>query len=277
MKVACQAVCVAGRQSKATAADHQLALRRAFLRAGLPDRLAVDHDSVYYDRSPAPFPTRLHLWLQALGVDLVFGRFGQATDQAQVERMHQSMTQLSLAGPTCATRLRLQDRLDQVLAFVISYLPLHRLADQPPLVAYPAAAHPRRWYRPEGEVHLLDLARVHAYLAQGRWFRVVGANGWLSLGDHRYQVGKDWAQQQVEILFRCADQQFVVQTAAGEPIQVLPPKGLTARDLMGEAAPILTLPAMQLALPFTPADWRQLQLATWPGGTDSCASTRGTI
>lgn len=87
MKIASQAILVSSRQSKAKAEDHQLALRRAFLRAGLPDQLAVDHDSVYYDRSASPFPTRLHLWLKALGVELVFGRFGQPTDQAHVERM----------------------------------------------------------------------------------------------------------------------------------------------------------------------------------------------
>jgi transposase len=66
MKIASQATLVSGHHSKAKAEDHQLALRRGFLRAGLPDRLAVDHDSVYYDRSPSPFPTRLHLWLVAL-------------------------------------------------------------------------------------------------------------------------------------------------------------------------------------------------------------------
>jgi transposase len=45
-----------------TTQDYQLVLRLAFTEWGLPDRLAVDHESVFYDNaSPFPFPTRLHL------------------------------------------------------------------------------------------------------------------------------------------------------------------------------------------------------------------------
>lgn len=38
--------------------DYQLVLRRVFLKYGLPLRLALDHDSVYYDStSPSPYPS----------------------------------------------------------------------------------------------------------------------------------------------------------------------------------------------------------------------------
>jgi Homeodomain-like domain len=47
---------------------YQLLLRRAFLTTGLPKRISFDHGTVFYDNtSPSPFPTRLHLWLLALG------------------------------------------------------------------------------------------------------------------------------------------------------------------------------------------------------------------
>ena len=270
MKIACQAVIVSGRHSKAKADDHQLALRWGFLRAGLPDRLAVDHDSAYYDRSPAPFPTRLHLWLIALGIGLAFGRFGRATDQATVERMHPAMTRQSVCGQTFSNLWALQSRLDQDLDFVNYHLPSRSLGNRPPLVAYPEATQPRRWYRPEGEEHLLDMERVYEYLAQGRWFRLVGDNGWISLGDYRYKVGRSWAKQQVEIIFDRTKRQFVVKAEDGTEVQHLTPKGLTPKELMGEAAPFYTLPTMQLALPFTPTDWRQLQLAVMRSGMDLC-------
>ena len=49
--------------------DYQLTLRRAFLTYGLPETLTLDHGTVFYDNTtPSPFPTRLHLWLLALGV-----------------------------------------------------------------------------------------------------------------------------------------------------------------------------------------------------------------
>jgi len=268
MKVGCQAVLTTSRQGKAKADDHQLALRRSFLRAGLPKRLAVDHDSVYYDRSPSPFPMRLHLWLLALGIELVFGRFGRATDQARVERMHQTMTQQSVYGVLFSDPWALQGQLDQDLDFVNYHLPSRTLDNQPPLGAHPDAARPRRWYRPEAEEHLLDMERVYRYLAQGRWFRLVSGNGWISLGDHRYKVGRPWANQQVEITFDSTDHQFVVHAEDGAEVQRLPPKGLTPKDLMGDATPVFTLPSLQLALPFTPADWRQMQLAAMWYGTN---------
>ena len=55
--------------------DYQLTLRRAFLTYGLPQTLTLDHGTVFYDNStPSPFPTRLHLWLLALGVQVRFTR-----------------------------------------------------------------------------------------------------------------------------------------------------------------------------------------------------------
>jgi hypothetical protein len=47
---------------------YQLMLRRAFLSAGLPRLISLDHGTAFYDNtSPSPFPTRLHLWLLADG------------------------------------------------------------------------------------------------------------------------------------------------------------------------------------------------------------------
>ncbi len=267
IKITCQAVVTSHRQGKATAADHQLALRRSFMRCGLPERLAVDHDSVYYDRSPSPFPTRLHLWLIALGVDLVFGRFRQATDQATVERTHQTMTQQGLCGEQFTHSGRLQPHLDATVDFVNTHLPCRTLGHQPPVVACPEALRVQRLYRPEYEAEWLQMQRVYAYLAQGHWFRRVSANGWICLGEQRYKVGKVWAKHQVEITFDPASQQLIVKAESGIEIQRLAPKGLTPEDLMGEAAPLMTLPSLQLALPWTPADWRQCQLAALMRGT----------
>jgi hypothetical protein len=43
--------------------------------------------------------------------------------------------------------------------------------------------------------------------------------------------------------------------------------GLTKADLMGELASLLALPAEQLALPFSPEGWRQLELTRCLTGT----------
>jgi transposase len=79
--------------------DYQLALRLAFTEWGLPDRLATDHDRIFYDEtSKSPFPTRFHLWLLAFGIDLQFGRLGRPTDQGITERSHQTWNSQVLEG-----------------------------------------------------------------------------------------------------------------------------------------------------------------------------------
>jgi hypothetical protein len=68
-------------------ADYQLSLRRAFLTFGLPEVMTLDHGTVFYDNTtPSPFPTRLHLWLLALGVQVRFTRKRCPTDHAIIER-----------------------------------------------------------------------------------------------------------------------------------------------------------------------------------------------
>jgi len=59
--------------SHLNAQDDQLILRRAFATIGLPERITLDHDSVFYDNTgPSPFPSWIHLWLLALGITVRF-------------------------------------------------------------------------------------------------------------------------------------------------------------------------------------------------------------
>ena len=70
--------------------DYQLTLRRAFLTYGLPQTLTLDHGTVFYDnKTPSPFPTRLHVWLIALGVQVRFTRH-QLSHRSRNYRAHSS-------------------------------------------------------------------------------------------------------------------------------------------------------------------------------------------
>ena len=63
--------------------DYFLALRHAFTTYGLPQRISLDHGTVFLDNTtPSPFPTRLHLWLIALGIEVQFIRPRRLTDHA---------------------------------------------------------------------------------------------------------------------------------------------------------------------------------------------------
>jgi hypothetical protein len=170
-------------------ADYFLSLRRAFLSYGLPQRLSLDHGSAFFDNTcPSPFPTRLHLWLLALGVEVVFIRVRRPTDHGAVERMHQTMSNQALVGQRWESAEQLWRGLDTSRARLNQLMPMRALQQQAPLQAFPQAASSGRLYRPEWEEQLLDLSRVYAYLARGRWFRPT-RGGVFQLGTYAYRVG----------------------------------------------------------------------------------------
>lgn len=247
---------------RANTEDYQLILRLAFSQWGLPKRLASDHHRLFYDgKSKSPFPTRLHLWLIALGISLEFGRFSCPTDQAITERSHQLWDKQVLQGQTFTDWDHLFHSLQQRRHFLNAHLPCASLGEQPPLVAHPEVFSNSRLYRPEWETDLLDLSRIHAYLAQGRWFRRVSQAGTISLGGQVYYLKPIWRHQQVEITFNPDDLHFAVYAPDGQFIKRFFPKGITSNDLMGELNPLSHLPAFQLALPFSWPEWRQARLS----------------
>jgi len=257
--------CLLGQQRlsrRANTEDYQLILRLAFSQWGLPKRLVSDHHRLFYDgKSHSPFPTRLHLWLIALGISLEFGRFSCPTDQAITKRSHQLWAKQVLQGQSFNDWDHLFNALQQRKDFLNYHLPCASLDDLPPLVAHPEALANPRLYRPEWETDLLDLARVHAYLAQGRWFRLVSKAGTFSLGGQIYYLEPHWTGQQVEISFVLHDLHFAVCAADGQFIKRFFPKGLSIEALSGELSPLINLPAFQLALPFSWSEWRQIRLS----------------
>ena len=248
--------------------DYQLVLRRAFVHYGLPERISFDHDSVFYDNACAsPFPTILHLWLIALDVQVRFIEQAPPAEHSVIERMHQTVTQQAIAGQTFVDGSMLQESLSDRLDFLNHCFPSRSLSGRPPLIAYPDAQHSGQPYRLEWEEAMLDLDRVYRYLAQGRWFRQVSAQGQFSLGSHRYGIGKDFAAQTLEITFDPLTCELKCLSADGNRNERLPVRGLTKSDLIGELSPLIALPAYQLALPFSPSAWREMMFANALTGT----------
>jgi hypothetical protein len=237
--------------------DYQTVLRLAFTDWGLPQQIQVDRDSVFYhNKSKSPYPTRIHLWLIALGVSLAFGRPGRPTDQGQTERSHQIWAAQSLEGQQYQSWTQLYLALRERRQFLNEHLPCSALDQLPPLQAFPHASHSGRFYRPEWEAQLLDLQRVYAYLAKGRWFRLISETGTFALGGEIYYVDYRLAQSQIEITFDAADQHLLCFAADGELIKRLPLKGLCIETLMGSFSSQMNLPMFQLHLPL---DWHSLR------------------
>ena len=245
----------------ANSSDYQTVLRLAFTRWGLPKQLQVDHESVFFDnKTKSPFPTLLHLWLLALGVELRFARVRRPTDQGMTERSHQLWNAQVVQGQTFANWQALYKALQDRRDFLNQTLPCDSLDHQPPLVAYPKAHHSGRFYRPEWEARLLDLNRVYDYLAQGRWFRRVSAHGTISLGGAIYYVGAIWKTQQIEITLDPSDHSLMCRDAAGDLLKRLPVKNVSPETLIGAHPAFLDLPAFQLCLPFLPEEQNVIRL-----------------
>ena len=233
---------------------YQQALRQAFICFGLPERVSVDHDTVFYDNvSSSPFPTQAHLWLIALGVEVRFITKPPPQEHSRIERLHQTMTRQALLGQTFANRASLQKALDERRQFLNERYPSRSLGGKAPLQAYPEARHTGRLYDPAQEEELLDMERVYRYLAQHCWFRRVSAQGQFSLGDQMYYLGREFARQEVEIRFDPQSRELICRTGDGQEKR-LPIRGLTKADLMGESPLRFSMSAYQLPLPLPPVD-----------------------
>jgi hypothetical protein len=248
--------------------DYQMVLRRAFLHYGLPERVSLDHDSVFYDNASAsPYPTTLHLWLIALDVEVRFIKQKPPVEHSVIERAHQTMNQQAVAGQTFVDGLALQQSLSDRLDFLNRRFPSRSLEGQPPLMACPEAQHSGRPYRLEWEQDMLDMQRVYDYLTKGRWFRRSSSQGQFSLGAHRYSVGKDLADQTLEITFDSHARELKCLSEDGSQEIHLAIQGLTTTALMGELSPLIVLPAYQLSLPFSRSTWREMMMCNDLTGT----------
>lgn len=245
-------------RSKASTEDYQLACRCGFLRYGLPRRISLDHDAVFYDsQNPSPFPSRFHLWLVALGIEVRFITQPPPAEHAVIERTHALLTQQALAQQTFTTAAQMQTALEARCTFLNTEYPSRTWHGQAPLVAHPQARQAARTYTPETENQCLELARVYTYLARHQWFRQVSAQGQFTLGGQRYGLGLTWAEQPIQITFDAQTAEFICTSANGQRTQRLPSQGLSKADLMGELPPWENLPAYQRRLPLTPAAQRE--------------------
>jgi transposase len=248
--------------------DYQLVLRRAFVNYGLPERLSLDHDSVFYDNaSPSPFPSMIHLWLIALGIDVRFIEESPPAEHSVIERNHQTVAQQAFMGQTFTDATALQVSLLGRLDFLNTRFPSRTLAGQAPLVAHPEARHSERPYRLEWEEAMLDMQHVYKYLAQARWFRRTSSVGQFSLGAHRYGLGKDFANRTLEITFDAQTQELKCLSEDGQQETHLPIQGLTKSNLMGQLSPLVSQPVYQLPLPLSESTWREMVLASDLTGT----------
>ncbi|MFC1879421.1 helix-turn-helix domain-containing protein [Chloroflexota bacterium] len=235
--------------------EYQRVLRRAFVHYGLPEQISLDHDSAFYDnKSASPFPSVIHLWLIALGVQVRFIHKRPPLDHARIERHHQTIAGQAVADQTFADVIELQRNLQARMLFLNQEYPTSALNGQPPLQAFPQARHSSRIFSPEMEEQSLSMQRVYEYLKTGRWFRQISSVGMFSLGSYRYNASTRFSDQTLEITFDPEARTLICLPEKGMVTFRLDVQGLTKSALMGSLSLLPAYANFQLALPFAYPD-----------------------
>lgn len=184
-------IAVKNRNTQPRTLHYKWTLRFAFIESGLPKVIQVDKDSVFIENSSkSPFPSRLHLWLIALGIELCFIDRPPPAMNSKVERSHQTINNQSLKGKTYKTWGSLLKNINKRRKRLNENYPSRTLEKRAPLQVYPEAKHSGRRYAIEQEEQLLDLKKIYAFLAKGKWYRKVDASKGIHIGAKRYTLKK---------------------------------------------------------------------------------------
>lgn len=222
-----------GRQCRVSWPQMQQALRQAFTKWGLPQRIRTDRDQVIVSRGDYPCPMPFTLGLVGLGIEHELIR--RMIENGSVERSHRTWEgRLSGYGPY-QDLAEWQQIVDYELWRMNAILPSRgrRCRPRPPLLVYPEARTPRRWYRLQDELALFDLRRVQDYLSSGKWLRHTNGKGQFSFNHQKFQTGTAYKRRWLQVTY-LADDIFQVTCPPGQAvIKTIQVKGLTVADITG--------------------------------------------
>lgn len=191
----------------------QQALAHVFTRWGRPQVLRVDNGRPLGEPGSDIIPV-MALWLIGKGIDLIWNRPRQPTDNAKVERM-QGVTARWAEPWQCADRRVLEAHLEQAASIQRSLYRVRRLKGQTRAAAYPALLMGGPPYDREG----FDLDRVLSFLAQGTWVRKVSKVGQIDFYGQRWYVGGAYRRQRVTLQLDLPRRQWRVCDEAGKEIK----------------------------------------------------------
>jgi len=224
---------VANASTQPSMIHYQWCLRLAFMESGRPKRIQVDKDSVFIENSSrSPFPSKLHLWLLAVGVDLCFIDRPPPAKNAMVERSHQTIHNQVVKGKTYKTWRKLFNTSEQRRQLLNEQFACNTLGKKAPLQAFPQAIYSGRPYSIEQEWQLLELCKVYNFLAKGVWYRKVSSNRGIKLGTYRYYVKGAKPGTHVTITFCKKRKELIFHDVNELLLCTTPIQGITKELLM---------------------------------------------
>lgn len=222
------------KMSQPSTRHYKWALRLAFSESGMPKGIQVDKDSVFYENTTkSPFPTRFHLWLIALGVDLRFINVRPPAKQAMVERSHQTMEKQVASGKYYKNWKQFFQHCNKRRKRLNEKYPCRTLGKRAPLQAFPKAVHSGRQFTVETEHAALKLSRIYTYLSKGKWYRRVSSVKTISLGGNTYYLKYATPKESTQILFYRKEKLLIFLNFNEHLLDMIPIKGISIPDLMG--------------------------------------------
>lgn len=180
---------------------------------GLPDCIRFDNGKPWANPGQRHVPTALSLWLIGLGIQVVFGRPRQSTDNAVVERSHGVLTHW--VEPDQRQGLAdLQRGLHQFVHIQRAVYPSCQGRSR--LETYPELMQSKRRYRRDQDEILWQLQRVMDYVSTLHFQRMVEKNGRITHMTQEYSVGRQYAAQHVTVFLDAQTHQWVIEDRHGE-------------------------------------------------------------
>ncbi len=184
-----------------------------FERWGCPVAVKVDNGHPFGDPQRKSTPV-LALWLISSGIDVIWNRPRQPTDNAKVERM-QGTSKRWADLDRCRTTAQLAKHLDEVARLQREHYAVSRLKFQTRQAAFPGLFEVKRPYSAAD----FDARRAYRFLAETTLLRKVASNGRISLYEHGYQVGLKYKHQTVSVGFDAEQVAWIFQSQDGQEIK----------------------------------------------------------
>ncbi len=224
---------VANSNTQPSTRHYKWALRLAFIESGMPKNLQVDKDSVFIENSSkSPFPSKLHLWLLALGIDLHFIDKPPPDQNNIVERSHLTIFNQALKGICYPDWHALFDNINYRRKVLNENYPSRTFNKKAPLQVYPQAAHSKRPYAIRKEKQLLDMSKIYRFLGRGKWHRKVAQNKCVHLGGQRYYIRQAIPGNILTITFSSRTKQLIFYDVNELELIRMNIKGISKEALM---------------------------------------------
>jgi hypothetical protein len=162
--------------------------------------------------------------LAGLGIEPVFGRPRQSTDNAVVERCH-GVLAAWVEPEDCPNQPTLAHRLAYFARLQREIYPA--CDQQSRIVAYPALLNQARPYDPAADAAEWSADAMFTYLARFRFQRKVEVNGLITLLSRNYSLGRGYQRRTVSVHMDAARREWVVSDEYGHELTRLCPKDLT--------------------------------------------------